>query len=65
MTTKTAFEISNRTAGLRLGTYLGTDAADAVEAMYRDAGYSSGEAAAEALGTTRERLYADLCVEDA
>ena len=46
------YSITNRTSGLHLGTYLGMDVADAIDAMACDAGYDSQAHAATALGTT-------------
>jgi hypothetical protein len=56
------YSITNRTSGLHLGTYLGMDVADAIDAMACDAGYDSQAHAATALGTTVEALFADLIV---
>ena len=58
------YSITNRTSGLHLGTYLGTDVADAIDAMACDAGYDSQAHAAAALGTTVEALNADLIVAE-
>ena len=56
------YSITNKTSGLHLGTYLGMDVADAIDAMACDAGYDSQAHVATALGTTVEALFADLIV---
>ena len=58
------YSITNRTSGLHLGTYLGMDVADAIDAMACDAGYDSQAHAAAALGTTVEALFADLVIAE-
>ena len=56
------YSITNKTSAQHLGTYLGMDVADAIDAMACDAGYDSQAHAAAALGTTVEALFADLIV---
>ena len=58
------YSITNRTSGLHLGTYLGMDVADAIDAMACDAGYDSQAHAAAALGTTVEALFAELIIAE-
>lgn len=58
------YSITNKTSGLHLGTYLGMDVADAIDAMACDAGYDSQAHVAAALGTTVEALFADLIVAE-
>ena len=58
------YSITNRTSGLHLGTYLGMDVADAIDAMACDAGYDSQAHVATALGTTVEALFADLIIAE-
>lgn len=52
-------------AGMDMGSYEAETREAAIEAMHRDAGYESSEAAAEALGTTVEALHAELTVTEA
>jgi len=49
-------------AGLDMGTYAGASVEDAIEALHRDAGYESSQAAADALDTTVADLAAELTV---
>ena len=58
------YSITNRTSGLHLGTYLGMDVADAIDAMACDAGYDSQAHVATALGTTVAALNADLIIAE-
>lgn len=58
------YSITNKTSGLHLGTYLGMDVADAIDAMACDAGYDSQAHVAAALGTTVAALNADLIVAE-
>lgn len=59
------YTITSKTSGADLGTYEGATAAEAIEAMHRDAGYTSSQDAADALGLTAEQLRADLDVREA
>lgn len=54
------YNLTSRSSGLDLGTYEAPTAYDAIEAMHRDAGYDSIDAAAKALGQTAEALIADI-----
>lgn len=57
------YHLINRTSGLDLGIYTAATPHAAIEAMHRDAGYSSTEDAAKALGTTPEALRADIVAQ--
>jgi hypothetical protein len=58
------YSITNKTSAQHLGTYLGMDVADAIDAMACDAGYDSQAHAAASLGTTVAALNADLIVAE-
>ena len=60
----TSYHITSE-AGMDMGTYEAETREAAIEAMHRDAGYASSEAAAEALSTTVEALRAELTVTEA
>lgn len=64
VTTMKLYNITNKTSAQNLGTFLGMDAADAIDAMACDAGYESQAHAAAALGTTVDALNADLVVAE-
>lgn len=64
VTTMKLYSITNKTSAQNLGTFLGMDAADAIDAMACDAGYESQAHAAAALGTTVDALNADLVVAE-
>ena len=59
----TTYRMTSRTSGAYLGAYLGANFREALEALYRDAGYADAQDAADTLGTTVEALRADLIVE--
>lgn len=55
----TSYTITIRSTGADMGTHEGATPREAIEAMHRDAGYVSIEAAAAALETTVDALVAD------
>jgi hypothetical protein len=57
--TMTSYTITIKSASADMGTHEGATAREAIEAMHRDAGYTSIEAAASALETTVDALVAD------
>lgn len=56
------FRISNRISGQVLGDWQGVDADDAIEAMARDAGYTSQAEIAILLGVSVAALRGELSV---
>ncbi len=60
----TTYTIKNRVTGLTLGEYEAESVKGAIEAMRRDAGYTSSEQAAAALGKSIAEIDEDLIVEE-
>lgn len=58
------WKITNRKSGQYLGDYEGETEADAVRAMWRDAGYRTDQDAADACGCTVADLVSECDVRE-